>query len=61
MEYKRGRLYLDCENIELFSDIAMLRECMSFVYDKTGRPDAESGKHDDLLFSDMIANEMNFH
>ena len=36
----------------------MLRECMTFVYDDNGRPDAVSGKHDDLLFSDMIANEI---
>lgn len=45
-------------NIELFSDMDMLRECMTFVYDDNGRPDAVSGKHDDLLFSDMIANEI---
>lgn len=45
-------------NIELFNDVEMLRECMTFVYDDNGRPDAVSGKHDDLLFSDMIANEI---
>ena len=44
------------DNIELFTDIAMLNEAITFVYDKNGRPDAESGKHDDVLFSDMIAN-----
>lgn len=46
------------EHIELFNDIIMLRECMTFVYDKNGRPDAIIGKHDDQLFSDMIANEI---
>lgn len=45
-------------NIDLFTDIDMLGECLTFVYDKNGRPDAMSGKHDDLLFSDMIANEI---
>lgn len=43
------------DNIDLFTHIPMLDECLSFVYDDKGRPDAESGKHDDILFSDMIA------
>jgi hypothetical protein len=43
------------DNIDLFTDISFLDECLSFVYDKDMRPDAESGKHDDILFSDMIA------
>ncbi|MFX3633729.1 MAG: hypothetical protein ACE3L7_25590 [Candidatus Pristimantibacillus sp.] len=45
-------------NIGLFTDITFLGECLTFVYDKNGRPDAESGKHDDVLISDMIANEI---
>jgi hypothetical protein len=45
-------------NIDLFNDITFLDECLTFVYDKDNRPDAESGKHDDVLFSDMIANEI---
>lgn len=44
------------DNPELFTHIDMLRECVTFVKDKNGRPDAESGKHDDILMSDMIAN-----
>ena len=44
------------DNIELFTHIDMLSECLTFVIDKNGRPDAESGKHDDILMSDMIAN-----
>lgn len=36
----------------------MLTECMTFAYDENGRPDAQEGKHDDQLFSDMIANEI---
>jgi len=43
-------------HIELFTDITMLGECLTFIYDKNNRPDATPGKHDDLLFSDMIAN-----
>lgn len=45
-------------NIELFTDLTMLDECLTFVYDENNRPDAEDGKHDDMLFSDMIANEI---
>jgi hypothetical protein len=33
----------------------MILECLSFIYDEDMRPDAMQGKHDDLLFSDMIA------
>lgn len=29
---------------------------LTFIKDKNGRYDAENGKHDDLLFSDMIAD-----
>jgi hypothetical protein len=43
------------ENIEQFNDIEFLEECLTFVKDKNGRPDAMTGKHDDILFSDMIA------
>lgn len=46
------------DNIDLFTHTTMLDECLTFVYDANGRPDAESGKHDDLLFSDMIANQI---
>jgi hypothetical protein len=42
------------ENIENFVDIDTLQEAITFVKDKNGRPDAMSGKHDDLLLSDMI-------
>lgn len=45
-------------NIELFTDLTMLGECLTFIYDKDNRPDAQSGKHDDVLLSDMIANEI---
>jgi hypothetical protein len=45
-------------NIDLYSDLIMLNECTTFIYNSNGRPDAQSGKHDDQLFSDMIANEI---
>jgi len=45
-------------NIDLFTDITMLGECLTFIYDKNNRADAQSGKHDDLLMSDMIAAEI---
>jgi len=44
--------------IYLINDIPTLDEMLSFVYDENNRPDAETGKHDDLLFSEMIANEI---
>lgn len=50
-------IHLIEDNIGLFNDITMLEECLTFIY-KDGRPDAMSGKHDDALFSDMIANEI---
>lgn len=46
------------DNPELFTHIPMLDECLTFVYDDKGRPDAEPGKHDDILFSDMIASQI---
>jgi len=46
------------EDIEVFKDIPTLQEMLTFIYDKNGRPDAMAGKHDDLLMSDMIANEV---
>jgi hypothetical protein len=46
------------EDIDLFNDIPTLNEMLTFVEDEKGRPNAESGKHDDLVFSDMIGNEI---
>ncbi|HWR56020.1 MAG TPA: hypothetical protein VN462_05905 [Negativicutes bacterium] len=43
---------------ELFNDISTLQGMLTFVYDKNNRPDAENLKHDDLLFSDMIGEEI---
>ena len=43
------------DHIENYVDIDMILECLSFIYDEDMRPDAMNGKHDDLLFSDMIA------
>lgn len=44
------------ESIDCFYDIETLNEMLTFVKDKEGRYDAETGKHDDLLLSDMIAD-----
>lgn len=46
------------EHPELINDIPTLEEAMTFIYDEKGRPDAMAGKHDDLLFSDMIAEQI---
>lgn len=53
---KEGEVVLN--NIELLTDIPTLEQMLTFVYDDKGRPDAMEGKHDDLLFSDMIANQI---
>ena len=45
-------------NVELFTDIETLQEMLTFVRTQSGKPDAIEGSHDDLLFSDMIANEI---
>jgi hypothetical protein len=42
--------------IELFPDIAMLKEMITFV-DGDRRYDHLSGEHDDMIFADMIAQE----
>jgi hypothetical protein len=47
-------IVLVSEQINCINDIPTLNEMLTFIKDKNGRPDAESGKHDDLLFSDMI-------
>jgi hypothetical protein len=44
------------EDIDCFYDIPTLDEMLTFIKDDEGRYDAEEGKHDDLLFSDMIAD-----
>lgn len=46
------------DNINLFNDISTLEEMLTFVYNNKGRQDAMSGKHDDLIISDGIANEI---
>jgi len=46
------------DNIDSFNDIRTLREMLTFIEDANGRPDAMSGKHDDLLLSDMIGQEI---
>jgi len=46
------------DHIDLFNDIPTLEEMLSFIYDENNRPDAENGKHDDMLFSDMIGSEI---
>lgn len=44
------------ENIDCFNDIPTIDEMLTFIKDKEGRYDATEGKHDDLLFSDMISD-----
>lgn len=46
------------EHLELIQDIPTLKQMLTFVYDKDGRPDAMSGEHDDLLIADCILEEI---
>lgn len=46
------------ENIYHFNDVNTLREMLTFAEDKNGRPDSIGSNHDDLLLSDMIAQEI---
>ena len=51
-------VYLVEEHIKLIQDIPTLQQMLTFVYDKNNRPDAMSGKHDDLLIADCILSEI---
>ena len=44
--------------LHLIKDVPTLQQMLTFVYDKNGRPDAMSGKHDDLVIADCILNEI---
>lgn len=46
------------DNIELFTDIPFIDECLTFIIDKKNKPDAKSGSHDDIIISDCICNEI---
>lgn len=43
---------------EIWNDKEFLDECLVFVRNKVGRPEAMSGKHDDEIFSKSIAYEI---
>ena len=45
-------------NSECFNDKEFLEECLVFVRNKVGRPEAMSGKHDDDVISHAIALEI---
>ena len=51
-------VYFVQEYINKIQDIPTLKQMLTFVYDKNGRPDAMSGSHDDLLIADCILNEI---
>lgn len=46
--------------VDSFTDVAMLKEFLTFVKNET-RYDHQKGKHDDLLFADMIAEEVSIY
>lgn len=51
-------VFLVEEYLQLIVDIPTLKQMLTFVYDKNGRPDAMPGEHDDLLIADCILNEI---
>ena len=46
------------ENIETFNDATLLEEMLTFVRNEKGRPEAEKGAHDDMIFADAITLEI---
>lgn len=44
------------ENTELINDISTLEEMLTFVRNEKGKPEAQQGKHDDLIMSLAIAH-----
>jgi phage terminase large subunit len=45
------------ENVELINDIKTLNEMLTFVRNEKGKPEAQQGKHDDLIISLAIAHK----
>jgi phage terminase large subunit len=43
------------EHVELFNDIETLEEMLTFVRNEKGRPEAQQGKHDDMIIAIAIA------
>ncbi|WNS74244.1 PBSX family phage terminase large subunit [Bacillus sp. DTU_2020_1000418_1_SI_GHA_SEK_038] len=45
------------EHVELINDIDTLNEMLTFVRNENGKPEAQEGKHDDLIISLAIAHK----
>lgn len=45
------------EHVELINDIDTLNEMLTFVRNESGKPEAQAGKHDDLIISLAIAHK----
>ena len=46
------------DHIDTFNDSRMLNEMLSFVRNENGKPEAQQGQHDDMIFADAIALEI---
>lgn len=46
------------DNTELFNSVEFLRECLSFIKNAKGRPEAEIGQHDDRVMAMAIAHHI---
>ena len=46
------------ENLEAINDYETLGEMLTFVYDENWKPQAEEGKHDDLVMALAIAHKI---
>jgi hypothetical protein len=53
-----GEVEIVNNHIDLFYSIPMLEQMLTFVRSKNGRADHLENEHDDLLFADMIAEEI---
>lgn len=45
-------------NIESYTDIPTLMEMLTYIKDKQGHPNAQSGKHDDLVMADAVGQQV---
>jgi hypothetical protein len=46
------------EHIESYTDIPTLMEMLTYIKDKQGKPNAQSGKHDDLVMADAVGQQV---
>ena len=49
---------ITAENVKVLQDEDTINECLTFVKNENGKPEAIAGKHDDLVMALAIAHEI---